>query len=202
MDFRDKILGQVGSMFMKEGIRSVTMDDISKELGVSKKTIYLYFENKADLLNHFMTAHLSHQQQQLETIRNKAQDAIDEMFLINQHVMRMMGATNPQLIFDLQRYYPTLWTEFNNRKEEEIFQTVHSNLQRGLGEDVYRKSLNPEIIARLYVYRSMFMMDQKIMPCGGPNAVEFIHQVLIYHMQGVMNETGRKVFNERLKMEA
>lgn len=202
MEIRDKILGQVGSMFMKEGIRSVTMDDISKALGVSKKTIYLYFENKADLLNHFMSAHLSAQQSQLDTIRKKAQDAIDEMLLINQHVMHMMRSVNPQLIFDFQRYYPVLWTEFNNRKEQEIFQTVYSNLQRGIREGVYRKSLNPDIIARLYVYRSMFVMDQKMMLCSGPNAVEFIHQVLVYHMQGVMNETGRKVFDESLKMEA
>jgi len=201
MAYRNKILAQVEGMFLKHGIRSVTMDEIARELGMSKKTLYQYFENKAALLEQVVNSHLANEHKQLEHIRQNSVDAIDEMLAINQHVMSMLRELNPQVFTDLQKYYPVLWEDFNRRNEDEIYNTVYNNLLRGMEEGVYQQDLNPEIIARLYVFRSDFMMEQKVVPCTGANIEEVIRHVLVYHMRGVMNDRGKEVFESRILAE-
>ena len=93
------------ALFMQFGIKSLTMDDISQKLGISKKTLYQSVENKEDLINKVITFILMKEAEVMGVIRKKAKDAIEEVVMISRHVNKMLQAINPAAMYDLQKYY-------------------------------------------------------------------------------------------------
>ncbi len=113
---KDKILSRCERLFMRYGIKSVTMDDVSRELGISKKTLYQFFENKDDLIHQITVHHFACQNKSVEEILSEAKTAIDEMIGIANWMNEMSKNMNPSLMFDLRKYHPESWNVFKNHR--------------------------------------------------------------------------------------
>ncbi len=197
MEQRLKILTKAEELFLQHGIRSVTMDDIAASLSASKKTLYLYFANKAELLEQVIMQHMQQEMSDLNRINHEAEDAVDEMLTINRHVMQLLRKMNPLVLQDMKKYYTDMWKLLNRQNEQQIYDVVFRNLERGKREGLYRLQLNPAIISRLYVYRSSYLIDEAFFPHDRFSLQELINHVLDYHMHGVLSEEGVKKYNER-----
>src|SRR6478735_335731 len=95
MEPQEKILKTALGLFFKYGIKHVTMDDIAKELGMSKKTIYQFFKEKDDLVNQLCEAELKDQECQFDEMSRSAKDPIHELMLISEKMRMMMQNINP-----------------------------------------------------------------------------------------------------------
>ncbi|HNE30690.1 MAG TPA: helix-turn-helix domain-containing protein, partial [Saprospiraceae bacterium] len=109
-EVRERILEGAEGLFMKYGIRSVSMDDIARQLGISKKTLYQHFADKDDMIQQVSLSHLSRNQQEMEDMRRQAVNAIDELALISVALRKGMEELNPSLLFDLKKYHPKAWS--------------------------------------------------------------------------------------------
>ena len=89
------ILGQVTILFMQYGIKSLTMDDIARHLGMSKKTLYQSFSDKAELVIKGIQSYMDEENKALCSIQEKSENAIEEMFLISQHVSQHLAEHAP-----------------------------------------------------------------------------------------------------------
>ncbi|MBX7108975.1 MAG: TetR/AcrR family transcriptional regulator [Chitinophagales bacterium] len=148
---RERILLAAQELFYSYGIRSITMDDIARHLSISKKTIYHFFSDKHEIVQMLCRLDCDHNESRMQNIAEHAADAIDEVLQSMDFLSDMLSKMNPNLIYDLQKYHPESWKEFNAFRERHLLGTVEANLKKGIKQGLYRSDINIKIIARLRV---------------------------------------------------
>jgi len=185
-------------LFLKYGIKSVTMDDIARALSMSKKTLYQHFTSKADLVLKVMENHLKFERQVVEQISSKAKNAMEELIMINHALCKHIGAVNPSMIYDLEKYHPEAMKLLEDYKYNEIFNHVLENIKRGTKEGLYRTDFDPQIIALLYVARIDSMINSS--KFTDHSLLEVGDMSIFYHLHGIASTKGNKIL-EKLKLK-
>jgi TetR/AcrR family transcriptional regulator, cholesterol catabolism regulator len=188
------ILEKISGLYAKYGIRSVTMDDVARELGISKKTLYGHFADKHDLVKKVVMHHLSTMDKEFINIGKQKLDAIETLLQITDMITRFITDFNPSLNFDLMKYYPEIWAILLEYKRDRVFNSVKENLIRGIKEGLYRKDMNPDVVARLYVSRMRGGMDPELMPMPQNTFSLFFKEVITYHIRGIASQKGLELF--------
>lgn len=195
MEQKKKIFCQAEELFLKYGVKSVTMDDLASHLGVSKKTLYQHFTNKSDLIEKTLSEHLNTEKNALTALRKESENALEELEKLGMHVGLHLQKLNPSIIFDLKRYYPKAWAIVEQYKVDFIYQNILENINRGKREEIYRADLNPEIIARIYLEMVDMIIHVKFEEKQF-ETVECYQEFLRYHIRGIASEKGRKVLEK------
>jgi TetR/AcrR family transcriptional regulator, cholesterol catabolism regulator len=148
MEPQEKILKTSLGMFFRYGIKHVTMDDIAKELGMSKKTIYQFYKEKDDLVNQLCEVEMVIHEKVFHDIQLSAKDPIHEIMLISTKMREMMQNINPLFFLDLQKFYPVAFKRFQQFKEECAYKDLLTNIKRGKEMGIYRADVDEEFAAR------------------------------------------------------
>jgi AcrR family transcriptional regulator len=202
MDTREKILRKSESMFMRYGIRSVTMDDIAKELGISKKTLYQYVDNKADLIQQIILQFIDQQKQSIDLIREEAGDAIEELLNLARHVITVHRCFRPVTLYDLRKYYQDTWNHMERLKQERIIQMIFENLEKGRTQGLYRSDFDPRIIARIFASKIQMLEDEELFPPSEYDKEVLFREFFLYHIHGVASPKGFENLHQHLELEA
>lgn len=195
------ILQRSAEVFMRFGIKSVTMDDVARELKVSKKTLYKYVKDKKDLVKKVMEGDCAMEEAKISEIVSNAENAIDEIVEITKHVAGKLKEVHPSIHFDLEKYYGEAWEVFHNHKKEFIYTCVLQNLKRGIKEGYYRKNLQPEIIAKIYASKIDLVFDGQLFPVTKYRFDEVYAEMMRYHLRGVASEKGIDYTTQKMKKE-
>jgi hypothetical protein len=190
------ILEKASALFMKLGFKSLTMDDIARELGISKKTLYFYFEDKNDLVKQAVISHLNKNQEIVLSFCNKANNAIQEVQQLMQCVNIQMKDTHPSVIFDLQKYHPDAYELFKEHKFTFILDIIKSNITRGQKEGLYKTNMNCEIIARIYVARIDLLFNPEIFPREQFQFTDIYIEMMKYHLYALVTKKGNKLLDQ------
>jgi AcrR family transcriptional regulator len=177
-------------LFMRFGIKSITMDELARQMGVSKKTIYLYFKDKNDLVDRSLQALFDEQNCGIKQILQRGLNAIQEIFEFYNHVNLMIRDYNPALEFDLQRLFPKIFERLRTAQRKNIFEAVEKNLTKGKKEGLYRKDLDASIIAKLHVMRLENMMHSDLVTPEEMHSKKFFNEVFKYHLHGIVSAEG------------
>lgn len=191
MNIKDTLLSTTFELFLKYGIKSVSMDDISKKLGISKKTIYNFVATKEDLVAHILENHITKDEAEILLILKESDDAIEEMVNITKHVLKFLRKMTPSLIYDLKKYHNASWEKIENHHFAFIQDVIRKNILRGQSEGLYRDDINPEIIAKLYVSKSNCIVDEESFPLTDFNRIDLFKQMIFYHLYGIVSQKGR-----------
>ncbi len=198
---QQNILEQVNQLFLTIGVRSVTMDDLAQRLGISKKTLYKYFSNKRDLVEKSMIHHVTAEECQLEAIAASAENAIDEMLRITQHVNAQFAMLNPASVYDTKKYYPKSWALFEEYKNRVIYQRVLKNLKDGIKQELYRSEINAVVLARIYVGRIDMFFDPQVFPHDQFRITDVYKEFMNYHIRGIASRKGVLYLEERINRQ-
>ncbi len=190
MDLKQQILVKTMEMFMRYGIKSITMDDISRKLGISKKTLYQLVDNKGDLINQIFEIQTSIEKEAVTKITAESQDAIDEILGIARFVTQQLREFSPTVIYDLQKYYPDSWRKLEAYHSEYVYGVIKNNLERGIEEGLYRDNMNPDIVAKLYVGKTMCVVDEDTFPLKQYNRENLYKEYINYHIHGIASPKG------------
>ena len=188
----DQILQAAFSLFMKYGVRSVSMDDLANDLGMSKKTIYNTFPSKEDLIIRVIKIHLDRDEKEITKIIRESGDAIEEMVAISNHVLQFLMQIKPSLIFDLKKFYPSCWDLIEKRHFSFVRQTIRKNIERGQAEHLYRKDINPDILSKIYVSLSNAVINPDVFPLSEYDILDLIKETLQYHLHGIVSVAGKE----------
>jgi TetR/AcrR family transcriptional regulator, cholesterol catabolism regulator len=193
-----KILAKASELFLTIGIRSVTLDEIARELGISKKTIYAHFENKGQLVYQCVQSDINHKQRAVEEILAKECSSIEEMLFIGRQVIQDLSAFSINIALDLAKFYPESWQLVEQHKRDFVFQVIINNIRKGKQEALYRESINEESTTWLY----MAFMDSLLTPHSalrtGLSASELYREHLLHHMYSLCTEKGRETLEHLL----
>lgn len=201
MDARDRILETALRLFRTYGVKSVTMFDISRDSGVSKKTVYEHFRDKEELVQETMHAILEGHVQQLRAFHDNAENAIDELIKGLQYLELAARTINPVMLFEIQKYYPATWQSIEAFKRDCIFVNIKENLQRGIQEGLYRKHLQLDIITRLRQLQLESPFDPMQYPAAQFELHETMYQVTAHFIMGIATLKGHKLANRYLQIE-
>jgi len=201
MELKEHILKKSFELFMRYGIKSVTMDDIARELGMSKKTLYQYVDNKADLIQQIFHQHMEEERALMEQIRQQASDAIEQIFTIGKCVVRLLREISPSAIYDLQKYYHHIWKEMDGLHKQDVYKVIRENLQWGINQGVYRSDLNPDIISKLFIGKTSLLVDEEFFPIREYSIGELFEAFINYHIHGIASEKGRQLLAKHQAIE-
>ncbi|MCI5056622.1 MAG: TetR/AcrR family transcriptional regulator [Flavobacteriales bacterium] len=177
------------------------MDDISRSLKISKKTLYQHVSDKKDLVEKVFTKALAKDEKMCEDIFQNNDNPIDELIEITKQMSLMLTQMHPSIHYDLSKYYPEAWEKFHNYKKEFIYNCTVHNLEIGIKKKLYRKNLNVPILAKLYIAKIDITFDPSIFPVGQFNFAEVFMEFMRYHFHGIVSETGREYLIQRMKKE-
>jgi AcrR family transcriptional regulator len=195
MEPQEKILKASLSLFFKYGIKHVTMDDIAKELGMSKKTIYQFYKEKDDLVNQLCEVELKEHECQFDALNRDAKDPIHEIMLISNKMKVMMQNINPMFFLDLQKFYPVAFKRFQRFKEECGFKNVRSNIVKGIEMGVYRPDLDPDFVASYRMAQIDMLMFGNYFPFDKISLTKTNELILDMFVYGICTIKGHKLIN-------
>src|ERR1700730_13962146 len=192
-DTRGRIRSKAEEMFMKWGVRSVSMDDIANGLGASKKTLYQHFSDKDELVGAVVEQIIRENQSSCDCDRMAASNAVEEIFKAMEMVELMFSNMNPSILYDLQKYHPKAFTRFLKHKNDYLYTVVRSNLERGIKEELYRPGITVELLSRFRVESLMMPFNPEFLPRLKTSFVE-VHQTIMEHfLYGVASLKGHKL---------
>lgn len=195
---RHEILEKVGEMYHQYGIRSVTMNDVVHEMGISKKTLYQYFSDKNELVKAVMDAVFEKRHAEMLSLIAGRENAIDEMLGYYALQNKMIRDHKPTVMYDLRKYYPEIFEKVTERKRKHLYNSVLQNLTRGKTEGLYREDLNEDIIARLNLMRVESIMTSGIFSRDEIVNPAFFREVFLFHMYGIINDQGKEFLNKNI----
>lgn len=180
-------------LVMQYSIRSVSMDDIAANLGMSKKTLYQYFEDKDELIESVVEGIIRNSQCRCNEDKCKATNAIHEIFLVIEMIVEMFKSMNPSVLFDMQKYHPAAFSKFLKHRNDYLYNTCIQNLERGIREGLFRPEINTEIISR-YRVESMFLpFNPEFQRNLKNNLLEIEEEIIIHYLFGIVTLKGYKM---------
>lgn len=197
MDTKDYIMKGADELFCQYGFRSVTMDDIARHLGVSKKTIYQHYTDKNDLVNSLLRDRIVSQDFQMKKRLLESDNAVQELYFATEDLDFLLATMNPMLFFDLQKYHPKAWRSFMVFKEKEIGKKVRENLQRGIAEGFYRSDLNVDIISRMRIdHMDIIFAENRNYNTFNYTLIEIMIEITRHFLFGICNNEGQKLIHK------
>jgi|TARA_Y100000385_G_scaffold125464_1_gene130406 AcrR family transcriptional regulator len=196
---KKNIILKATELFMKLGFKSVTMDDIAKEMGISKKTIYTHFNNKETIIG-VVTDHVFETVcHDIDAICDLNQNPIQELYAIKKRVMQYMQKEKASPTYQLQKYYPTIYNNIKQRQFSYMQQCVVKNLHRGLEQDLYRKNIEVQFVARIYFNGITGIKEESLFPHTMFEGETLYEMYLEYHLRGIVTPKGRNILNKLIQ---
>ncbi|RRA98540.1 TetR/AcrR family transcriptional regulator [Larkinella rosea] len=196
MELKERILVKAEALFWKFGTRSITMDDISRDIGISKKTLYQHFTDKDDIVYQVMLYRLDKNRENVSCQMATAHDPVEEILLASEMMRQHLAEMNPALLIDLQRHYPRAWEVCTEFKEKFLLESIRANLKRGIEEGLYRPEIDVEIMARLRVEMMRVAFDTEVFPRALTGMIEVQIQLLHHFVRGILTEKGLFIYNQ------
>ena len=193
-DNKEKLIRGADELFMKYGVRSVSMDDIARHLGVSKKTIYQHFADKDEVVVCVAKAHMAKQKAQFDTIASESKNAVEEMVKISYCLKENMKNINPSVLFDMQKYHQSAWNEWLTFKQKFIKESIIRSFRNGVSEGYFRDDVNVEILAIMRLELVQMAFDNGIYPRDKFNIPEVQAQLFDHFIHGLFTEKGKKLY--------
>lgn len=193
------ILLKVRELYMKYGIKSITMDDVASELGISKKTLYQFVTDKDDLVGKFIDNEIELRQEEISKCFKIGFNAIEELVEISIFMNKMMRDQNPATENDLRKYYPHHYQKTVKTRRERMYKYVLLNLKKGKEEGLYREDMNEEVIAKLYLSRSENIHFSELFTVEEFTSIKLFVELLTYHVRGIATEKGIIVLEKKIK---
>ncbi len=198
---KEQIIIKAADLFLNLGFKSVTMDDLANEMGISKKTIYSHFPNKAKLVQAATLSILNAIDEGIEKIKEKDLNAIVEMFEIKNFVMHHLKNEKSSPQFQLQKYYPKVFKSVQNHHLDTMQCSISDNLEKGINEGLYRENLPVDFISKIYFLGMSTIKGSDLFPADQFSIQEVNEKYLEYHLRAIVTEKGLQTLKEFLPTE-
>jgi TetR/AcrR family transcriptional regulator, cholesterol catabolism regulator len=192
------ILKKVRQLYRKYGIRSVTMDDVSHELGISKKTLYQYVQDKDDLVHKVVELEISDRQDRMNISCSDDKNAIEQLLEIARCISTMLKDYSAASEYDLKKYYPDLYIKVRDLRRNHVFRFIMENLKKGIQEGLYREEIKVDIVSRLNVALIENMVDSEVISIPEFMDPQFFNEFFAYHIRGIVNANGLNFFEAHM----
>ena len=192
IDTKARIQKAAHDLVMQYGIRSVSMDDIAANLGMSKKTIYQYFKDKDELVEAVVDEVITTNQYACKQDIERSENAVHEIFLVMEMMAEMFKTMNPFILHDMQKYHPAAFSKFKKHKNEFLYNVCTQNLLRGVKEELYRPELAVDILCRYRVETMFIPFNPEFQQSLKQSLAKIEEEILMHFLFGLVSQKGYK----------
>lgn len=194
MEQLEKILIVSGELFSQYGFKTITMDDIARRAGISKKTLYLHFANKEEVVNESVIWYKNNTTASCAQALENSDNAVEAMVKILAFFDTMNKRINPMALFEMQRYYPAAYKTFRDLLQDRDVSMMCDNILQGIKEGLYRENINADILARLRMETSLLIFQPNLMVNDRNNLMDVAMELGEHFMYGIMTTKGEQLY--------
>lgn len=198
MNTEKNILDNATRLFMQYGLKSVTMDDIAGKSGVSKKTIYQFFQDKNEIIKISIKEHFENHKQSILDAINSTNTATGALIQLSTCMKKQVETINPAVLYDLQKYYPKYYLKVIEFKQEFMLDLVINMLNKGIADGSFRKEINVEILAIMRIEQVQLAFNPAIYPRDKFDFKSVNFQMFEHFVHGILTEKGREQYYKLL----
>ena len=191
------ILERVRELFFKYGVRSVSMDDICRDVGISKKKLYQLFSSKNELVEKLLELERENFEIIFDTYDFEGVNAIDILLTVSKEVGERFRDVSPSMTFDLVKYYPDIYHKHIDERVNFIFKKIQINLEKGINQGVYRDDLSVELVARLYIRRLIDLHNPEFFPADKFSFHTLFDAMFDNFIRGIANPKGIEYYEKQ-----
>jgi AcrR family transcriptional regulator len=196
MEVKERILTKAAGLFSRYGIRSITMDEIASQLGISKKTIYQFFTDKDDMVSAVIEQEIKKNETECNEFRDHAADAVHQVFLALESLEEMLKYTNPLMLYDLEKHHPRSFLKLRDYKYQFLYRILIDNLQWGIEEETYRRDLNKDIVAKSRIESAFLVFNPDLFPHSRYNIQQVNYELAMLFLHGVTTIKGKQLIEK------
>jgi AcrR family transcriptional regulator len=196
MDALTKILSVAVESFSQYGFKTITMDDIARKAGISKKTLYQHFSSKPEVVAAAMQWHHSHMDELLTGLMNQAENAVEGMVRVNAVLVQMFRKINPMAMLELERFFPEAYKQFKEKLMKKDIATIRDNIVRGMAEGLYREGMDADLLA-CYRIESCLILFQPNSLTTQMHPPHLVSQAIMENfLYGLLTPKGEKLYQK------
>ncbi len=196
MDLLTKILSASAELFRLYGFKTITMDDIARRAGISKKTLYQHFANKQEVVNDSLIWYKAHMTESCESLMKNAENAIESMVKVLAYMDEMYKRINPVAMLELQRFFPETYSKFRDMLVETDTVMIRDNILLGIREGLYRDNINADLLARFRLETSLMMFQPSLLLNERTDLMNVSLEIGEHFMYGIMTHKGEKLYEK------
>lgn len=191
-----KILNAGIELFRQYGFKTITMDDIARNAGISKKTLYQHFSNKGEVVNETVAWYKGTITDHCCKAMEESENAIEAMVRVMSMFDQVNRKMNPLAMLELERFFPETFKEFKESMLAKDVEQVRMNMERGISEGLYRPEINPEFMARYRMELSLIMYHSNLL-INDRVDLQFVgHEINEHFLYGIMTPKGEKLYQK------
>jgi TetR/AcrR family transcriptional regulator, cholesterol catabolism regulator len=193
MDNKERIQAKADELFMRYGIRSISMDDIAAHLAMSKKTLYQFFADKDELVDAVVDKELKKGQLDCIQCGEQSHDAVDEIFITMEQIAEQFRNMNPMVLYDLEKFHIASFQKFLKHKNEFLLEVIRKNIERGIQEELFRSEINVDMMSKFRLESMMIAFNMTVFPPRKYNLVEVTQEIIEHYLYGLATMKGHKL---------
>jgi len=193
---KEKILRGSEELFFKYGIKNITMDEIAKHLGMSKKTIYQYFKDKDEMVHSLMIQKIEEDKIIFTKTHEESENVVVEVFAIMKNLRDILSNVNPILFHELHKFYPNTWKVYENFKNDFVLENIEKSLKKGQAQGLVRMDLNVKILSRMRLENLDMGFFGHAFPIEKFNMLDVQLEMTEHFLYGICTLKGHKLINK------
>jgi AcrR family transcriptional regulator len=196
MEPLEKILSASIELFSQYGFKTITMDDIARRAGISKKTLYQHFANKHEVVNESVMWYKNNTTENCGKLLSGADNAVEAMVRILAFFDNMYKRINPMAMLELQRFFPEAYKTFRDLLMERDVAMMRENILQGIKEGYYREEVNADLMARYRLETSLLILQPSLLVSDRTGLISVALEIGEHFMYGIMTSKGEKLYQK------
>jgi AcrR family transcriptional regulator len=192
------IINKAKNLFFSYGLKSVSMDDLAKTAGISKKTIYQSVADKSELVHKVVEELVQEYKDALIQCGEKAQNAVHEVVLQADITVKTMAPVNFCFFYELEKFFPATWDIIVNHRHQIMLPFIANNLERGIREDFYRNDLQSSFLADMRLQQITTAFNPQAFSNKVWDTQKLMNQFTEFYLYGIANNKGKKLISKYL----
>lgn len=194
-----ELVGPIKELFYAYGLKNLSMDELSRRLGISKKTLYTFVKSKEELIERVLINEETTLLNKRAEIDKLHVNAIEKLLIISQSVHEEMKRYNPMLLFEMEKYFHQVYESFAEKKRKYVFEGMKRNIRQGIEEKIYRDDINVDLVATIYLNSFIELHNSEVCKMLDINFVQLFEVLFENHIRAISTPDGLAYFESRKK---
>ncbi|MBI2427852.1 MAG: TetR/AcrR family transcriptional regulator [Ignavibacteriales bacterium] len=191
---KERIIGHAEERFLSSGFNKVTLDELSSELGISKKTMYKFFPSKEDLVRTMMRMVMKKVERNVTAITESEKPVIHKLAELMLFVGKLAGRISRAFQLDIQRFTPTLWKEVDKFRNEMILSRVALMIKEAKRQGKFRNDVNDEVVIMMFLNSVQTIVNPEVLSQHAFSPKEAMYTIFHVIFEGSLTDEARKEF--------
>lgn len=196
MDTLTKIYSSAIELFRQYGFKTITMDDIARKAGISKKTLYQHFSNKNEVVTESVGWYKQTVSESCNLQLSQSENAIEAMVRVMALFDEINRKMNPLLMFEMERFFPACYKKFREAIKGDDVERLKQNLREGIEQGYYREEINVDFLASYRMELSMLVYYPNLLVNDTRHMYEVANEISEHFLYGIMTAKGEKLYKK------